>query len=195
MAARVCDGSAAKPWFGGFILGFTSQGSPFHLGDVAESLPPLGLVGAELLWEMLCPGGSCDHPGPAGALWGISGALHEIYRAGTTFLFTFLFPFLLCFPRLSDGSPPCSVTDPLPLSHCDYLDNAPLLCAEIFFKLVLLPHEEGKDEKWDFLGFFWRLMTRKSEPAAESQHKHLNWGLGSPQCSSARRGPAKPREQ
>lgn len=78
MAARVCDGSAAKPWFGGFILGFTSQGSPFHLGDVAESLPPLGLVGAELLWEMLCPGGSCDHPGPAGALWEISGALHEI---------------------------------------------------------------------------------------------------------------------
>lgn len=41
--------------------------------------------------------------------------------------------------------------------------------------------------------FFWRLMTWKSEPAAESQHKRSNWGLESPQCGSARRGSAKPR--
>lgn len=49
-------------------------------------------------------------------------------------------------------------------------------------------------KKWDFVGFFffWRIMTRKSEPAAESQHKRPNWGLESPQCSSARRGSAKP---
>lgn len=43
--------------------------------------------------------------------------------------------------------------------------------------------------------FFWRLMTRKLEPAVESQHKRPNWGLAFPQCSSPRRGSERRRGQ